>query len=46
MVVPPRSTTAPSDTAERAPTRRDRHLQCIAKHGGMGWQKRSGYKAL
>ena len=29
--------------AETAPTRRDRHLRCIAEHGRMGWQKRSGY---
>ena len=43
VVVPPRATAVPSDTAESAPTRRDRHLQCIAEHGRMGWQKRSGY---
>ena len=29
--------------AMSAPTQRDRHLQCIAEHGRMGWQKRSGY---
>jgi len=45
VVVPPRSTAVPSDTAESAPTRRDRHLRCIAEHGRMGWQKRSGYNA-
>jgi hypothetical protein len=43
VVVPPRTTAVPSDTAESAPTQRDRHLQCIAEHGRMGWQKRSGY---
>ena len=43
VVVPPRSTAAPSDTAESAPTQRDRHLQCIAEHGRMSWQTRSGY---
>ncbi len=43
VVVPPRSTAVPSDTAESAPTQRDRHLQCIAEHGRMGWQKASGY---
>ena len=43
VVVPPRATAAPSDTAASAPTRRDRHLQGIAEHGRMGWQKRSGY---
>ena len=45
VVVPPRSTAVPSDTAESAPTQRDRHLQCIAEHGRMGWQKRSGCNA-
>jgi Transposase DDE domain len=43
VVVPPRATAVPSETAETAPTRRDRHLRCIAEHGRMGWQKRSGY---
>jgi hypothetical protein len=43
VVVPPRSTAVPSATAESAPTQRDRHLRCIAEHGRMGWQKRSGY---
>ena len=45
VVVPPRCTAVPSDTAATAPTQRDRHLQCIAEHGRMGWQKRSGYNA-
>jgi hypothetical protein len=43
VVVPPRSTAVPSDTAETAPTRRDRHLQVIAEKGRMGWQRASGY---
>jgi len=43
VVVPPRFTAVPSETAESAPTQRDRHLQCIAEHGRMGWQQRSGY---
>ena len=43
VVVPPRSTAVPSKTAERAPTQRDRHLQLIAEHGRMAWQKASGY---
>jgi hypothetical protein len=34
---------APSRTAEREPTQRDRHLQLIAERGRMGWQKASGY---
>ena len=32
-----------TETAERTPTKRDRHLQSIAEHGRTGWQKRSGY---
>ena len=43
VVVPPRSSAVPSDTAATAPTRRDRHLQVIAERGRMGWQKASGY---
>ena len=43
VVVPPRATAVPSDTAETAPTQRDGHLQHIAKHGRMAWQKASGY---
>ena len=45
IIVPPRATAVPSETAETAPTQRDRHLRCIAAHGRMGWQKRSGYNA-
>ena len=43
VIVPPRSNAVPSETAETAPTPRDRHLQAIAEHGRMGWQKASGY---
>ena len=43
VIVPPRSGAVPSDTAETAPTQRDRHLGAIAEHGRMGWQKASGY---
>ncbi len=43
ITVPPRSNAVPSDTAETAPTQRDRHLQHIAKHGRMAWQAASGY---
>ena len=43
VIVPPRSTAVPSDTAETAPTQRDRHLQLIADKGRMGWQRASGY---
>ena len=43
VVVPPRSSAVPSDTAGTAPTQRDRHLRCIAERGRMGWQRASGY---
>jgi hypothetical protein len=43
IIVPPRSTAVPSETAETAPTQRDRHLQSIAEHGRAAWQKVSGY---
>jgi Transposase DDE domain len=43
VIVPPRSTAVLSDMAESTPTQRDRHLQSIAEHGRLGWQKRSGY---
>src|SRR5207247_4676804 len=43
VIVPPRSNAIPSETADTAPTPRDRHLQAIAEHGRMGWQKASGY---
>jgi hypothetical protein len=40
VVIPPRSTAVSSGTTT---TQRDRHLAEIAKHGRMGWQRRSGY---
>ena len=43
VIVPPRSTAVPSQTAESKPTQRDRHLQFIAEHGRRAWQKASGY---
>jgi hypothetical protein len=43
IIVPPRSTAVPSETAETAPTQRDRHLQSLAKYGRAAWQKASGY---
>src|SRR3954463_14533286 len=45
VVVPPRATAVPSESAETAPTQRDRHLQLIAEKGRMGWQKATGYNA-
>ncbi len=43
IIVPPRTTAVPSDTAETAPTQRDRHLRHITEHGRMAWQAASGY---
>ena len=43
VIVPPRSGAVPSNTAETAPTQRDRHIEAIAERGRMGWQKASGY---
>ncbi len=43
IIVPPRSTAVPSETAATEPTQRDRHLQSIAEHGRAAWQKTSGY---
>ena len=43
VIVPPRSTAVPSDTAVTAPTQRDYHLQFIAERGRAAWQKTSGY---
>jgi hypothetical protein len=43
VIVPPRASAVPSEMAESAPDQRDRHLQSIAEHGRMGWQRRSGY---
>ena len=40
MVVPPRVTAAPSETA---PSQRHRHLQTIARDDRPAWQKQSGY---
>ncbi len=43
VIGPPRATAVPSQTAESAPTQRDRHLQLIAEQGRMAWQRASGY---
>ena len=43
IIVPPRSTAVPSQTAETAPTQRDQHLRLIRGGGRMGWQRASGY---
>lgn len=43
VVVPPRVGAVLSDTAETAPTQRDRHLQQIAEIGRLNWQRDSRY---
>jgi hypothetical protein len=43
VIVPPRASAVPSDTAVSAPSQRDRHIQRIAASGRMTWQKASGY---
>lgn len=43
IILPPRATAIPSAAAKMASTQRDRHLQIIAEHGRMSWQKSSGY---
>jgi len=43
VIVPPRSTAVLNKTAGTEPTQRDHHLQFIAEHGRMAWQKASGY---
>src|SRR5215218_7196184 len=43
VIVPPRATAVPSQTAASEPTQRNRHLQLIAEQGRMAWQKASGY---
>jgi hypothetical protein len=43
VIIPPRSTAVPSNTAVTAPTQRDRHLQMIQARGRLGWQKAVNY---
>ena len=43
VVVPPRSDAVPSDTADTAPTQRDRHIHDIAAKGRSGWQAARKY---
>src|SRR5690349_12910930 len=42
VIVPPRANAVSSETAETAPTQRDRHLRYIAERGRLGWQRVSG----
>ncbi|KAA0676964.1 IS5 family transposase [Roseomonas genomospecies 6] len=43
VIIPPRSTAVPSETAASAPTQRDQHIQMIAECGRLGWQRAVGY---
>jgi transposase len=43
VIIPPRSTAVPSNTAKAALTQRDRHLQVIQERGRPGWQKAVNY---
>jgi hypothetical protein len=43
VIIPPRSTAVPSDTAETAPTQRDRHIRLIEERGRLGWQRAVNY---
>ncbi len=45
VVVPPRIDAVLSDTAETAPSQRDRHIQAIVESGRMAWQRDTGYDA-
>ena len=40
VIIPPRGTSVTDGTIA---TQRDRHIATVAKHGRMGWQRRSGY---
>jgi len=40
VIIPPRSTAVPSETPT---SQRDQHLQTIAEHGRISWQRSSGY---
>ena len=39
VIIPPRSTAVPGETAASAPTQRDQHLPMIAERGRLGWQR-------
>jgi len=43
VVIPPRSTAAPSAGADTTPSQCDRHIQTIRDRGRLGWQKAVGY---
>ncbi len=43
VVVPPRASAAPSTADPDQQSPRDRHVQLIAEHGRMEWQRMTGY---
>ena len=43
VIIPPRATAVVSDSAETAPTRRDRHIRMIKERGRLGWQRAVQY---
>ena len=43
VIIPPRATAMPSDTAESVPTQRDQHIKMIAERGRLGWQRAVQY---
>ena len=43
MIIPPRSTAVPRDTADTDPTQRDRHIEMIEQRGRLGWQRSVNY---
>ncbi|MDR6775656.1 transposase [Azospirillum sp. BE72] len=43
VIIPPRATAVVSDTAESAPTWRDRHIKTIKGRGRLGWQRAVQY---
>ena len=43
VIIPPRSTAVPSDTARSTPSQRDRHIQLITERGRRGWQRAVQY---
>jgi len=43
VIIPPRSTAVPSDTADTTSSQRDRHIQLINERGRLGWQRAVRY---
>ncbi|MGI4943467.1 MAG: hypothetical protein ACRYHQ_23360 [Janthinobacterium lividum] len=43
MVIPPRSSAVPSTADPDRQSPRDQHIQLMAEHGRMAWQRVTGY---